>query len=701
MANQVQALTAGIAVADLDQDQAGSELAWLAAEIDRHDRLYHRDDMPQISDADYDALARRNSEIEARFPNLVRPDSPSHRVGAAPVEAFGKVEHAVLMLSLDNAMEATDVFEFMARVRRFLGLGESDAIAMMAEPKIDGLSCALRYEQGLLVRAATRGDGAVGEDVTANARTIRDIPQRLATENPPAVLEVRGEVYLEQDAFEALNAQREAEGLPLYMNPRNVAAGSVRQLDSKVTAGRPLRFFAYAWGEAQPAIEGSYHEFLSQLRNYGFKVNPLSAQCADGDALVAYHREIDQQRAGLPYDIDGVVYKVDDIQLQRRLGFVGRAPRWAIAHKFAAEQAETLINDIGIQVGRTGALTPVAELEPITVGGVVVRRATLHNQDYIDEKDVRPGDTVVIQRAGDVIPQVVEVVLSKRPKGAVVFSFPENCPICGSAAVRPPGEAVRRCTGGLICEAQLNERLRHFVGRGAFDIEGLGRKQVPQLLEAKLIDGPASIFRLAKDQDKLTELGTLDGWGQKKIDKLVVAIEARRQIGLDRFILALGIRFIGEANAKLLARHYQSFKNWRQSMLQVATGDEAAMNELEIIDGIGPRIAEAMAEFFQEQHNIDAVDALAAELAIEEIAPAAAGGSPFADKTLVFTGSLQTMTRAEAKARAESLGAKVAGSVSKKTDFVIVGADAGSKAKKAQELGVTILSEEEWTGQIA
>lgn len=683
-------------VEQLSRAQAQDELTALAAEIARHDRLYYRDAQPELSDADYDALRRRNSAIEERFPELARPDSPTHRVGAPPVEAFGKVIHRVPMLSLDNAMAAADVVEFLRRVRRFLSLPEAEPLALVAEPKIDGLSSSLRYEDGLLVQGATRGDGTVGEDVTANLRTVRDIPQRLETREPPPVLEVRGEVYMEREDFLALNARREAAGEPLFANPRNSAAGSLRQLDPGITARRRLRFFGYAWGEAGPPVSGSYSAFLAALRSYGFRVNPLTRSCADEAAVIAYHQEIAEQRFALPYDIDGIVIKVDRIDYQRRLGFAGRAPRWAIAHKFAAEQAETRVRSISVQVGRTGALTPVAELEPVTVGGVVVGRATLHNEDFIKGKDIRAGDAVVIQRAGDVIPQVVEVRLDRRPAGTEAYVFPDHCPVCGSLALRPPGEAVRRCTGGLICPAQITERLRHFVGRDAFDIEGLGRKQVPQLLEAGLIAQPADLFRLTEDAARLGRLAELPGWGKRKADNLRRAIDARRTIPLDRFINALGIRFVGEANARLLARHYVGLKAWREAMVAAQTGDGDARAELESIDGIGPKVAEAILEFFAEGHNLEALDDLASQLEVEDAARGATGTSPLSGKSLVFTGTLETMSRAEAKATAEAQGAKVAGSVSSKTDYVVVGADAGSKAKRAAELGVTILTEDQW-----
>ncbi len=683
-------------VDDLTSEQAASELASLAAALARHDRLYYREDAPEISDADYDALRARNTAIEAQFPELIRADSPSLRVGAAPVEAFGKVRHTVPMLSLDNAMDEASIRDFLIRVRRFLGLGEDEPVDLVAEPKIDGLSSTLRYENGLLVRGATRGDGNEGEDVTANLRTIRDIPQRLQTDDPPTLLEVRGEVYMEQGDFEKLNASREAAGEPIFANPRNSAAGSLRQLDSRITAQRRLRFYGYSWGEADPPVTGRYSEFLDRLKSMGFRTNELTERCETADDLIAYHQKIGELRHELPYDIDGVVDKVDRIDWQNRMGYAGRAPRWAIAHKFKAEQAETIVKNIAIQVGRTGALTPVAELEPITVGGVVVSRATLHNQDYIESKDIRVGDKVVIQRAGDVIPQVLEVKLDARPGNSEPFVFPEHCPECGSIAQRPPGEAVRRCTGGLICPAQITERLRHFVGRDAFDIEGLGRKQIPQLLEAHLIEAPADIFTLFKDMDRVEKLKSLEGWGEKKATKLDAAIEDRRTIPLDRFINGLGIRFTGEANARLLARHYGSFKAWRDGISAAAQGDEDAKAELTNIDGIGPKLAEELAEFFKEAHNLKVLQDLADQLNFEAPPPIDENATPLAGKTIVFTGSLEQMTRAEAKARAETMGAKVAGSVSSKTDFVIIGADAGSKATKARDLGLTMLSEDDW-----
>jgi DNA ligase (NAD+) len=676
--------------------EAAAELAVLAAEIERHDRLYYRDAAPEISDADYDALRARNAEIEARFPELVRPDSPTWRVGAPPLEAFGKITHRVPMLSLDNAMEDGEVVEFLARVRRFLGLAEREPVEVVAEPKIDGLSCSLRYEAGILVSGATRGDGLVGEDVTPNVRTIRDVPQRLLADEPPPVLEVRGEVFMERADFAALNAAREAAGEPLFMNPRNAAAGSLRQLDSRITAERRLRFFAYGWGEAAPPVDGRYSEFLDRLKALGFPVNPLTERADSAERLIAYQRRLGEMRHELPYDIDGVVDKVDRIDWQRRLGFVGRAPRWAVAHKFPAQQARTVIERIAIQVGRTGALTPVAELQPVTVGGVVVSRATLHNEDYIARKDIRVGDTVVVQRAGDVIPQVVEVVHELRPAGAAPFRVPDRCPECGSLAVRPEGEAIRRCSGGLVCPAQLAERMRHVVSREAFDIDGLGRKQVPQLIEAGLLHEPADLFSLPDDPARLHAIELLDGWAARKVQKLKAAIEARRQVPLERFIYALGIRFVGEVNAKLLARHYLTFAAWRAAMLALAAGDGEARGELLRIDGVGEAMVEALREFFAERHNVEAMDRLAAMLTIAPAQVPVAAASPLHGKTLVFTGTLSRMTRAEAKALAERLGARVAGSVSRGTDYVVAGAEAGAKLRQAAELGVAVLDEEAW-----
>ncbi len=683
-------------VAELAEEEAREELAWLAREIERHDRLYYLHDRPEISDAEYDALKLRNRAIEARFPHLRRPDSPSLRVGAPPAEEFGKIRHAVPMFTLDNAMDAGELRDWAARVRRFLGIDPAVPLDYVAEPKMDGLSCSLRYENGLLVSAATRGDGYTGEDVTANVRTIREIPQHLMTDHPPSVLEIRGEVYMNRADFDRLNAEREARGEPLFANPRNAAAGSLRQLDSRVTATRPLRFFVWGWGEADPPVTGTYSAFLERARELGFPVNPLTRRCSDEAELIAYHDELEQRRFELPYDIDGVVDKLDDIALQERLGFVQRTPRWAIAHKFSPQKAFTRIRDITIQVGRTGALTPVAELEPVTVGGVVVRRATLHNEDYVAGKDIRIGDTVVVQRAGDVIPQVVEVVREKRPPDSRPFAFPDRCPVCGSLAIRPPGEAVRRCTGGLFCPAQRVERLKHFVGRRAFDIEGLGRKQIPRLMEAGILESPVDLFRLPKDRRRRERLAGLEGWGEKKIRNLLAMIEARRHVALDRFVFALGIRYVGEVNARILARHYRTFEAWREAMEKLAAGDEGVREELEAIEGIGPTIAEALAEFFREPRNRRLVDELAREVEIEPAEVPATTAAPLAGKTIVFTGELSRMSRSEARKRAEALGAKVTGSVSRRTDIVVVGTDPGSKLARARELGVRVVSEEEW-----
>jgi DNA ligase (NAD+) len=703
MADQPKTSAKNTAADDLSEAQADAELARLAALIAQHDKLYHEQDAPMISDADYDALRRRNEAIEARFPKLVRADSPSKRVGAAPAAGFGKVAHKVPMLSLGNAFEDDEVAEFLARIARFLGLGASETVEIMAEPKIDGLSCALRYEEGKLVQGATRGDGSTGEDITANVRTIADLPKTLKGKGWPELLEVRGEVYMSRHDFAALNERQEAAGEKIFANPRNAAAGSLRQLNPAITAARPLHFFGYAWGQVSAPLGATLTEARGKLESWGFTLNEPSALCRRLDELLAYYRRIMAERAELPFDIDGVVYKVNRLDLQERLGFVSRAPRWAIAHKFPAEQAQTLLKEITIQVGRTGALTPVANLEPISVGGVVVSRATLHNEDEIARKGIREGDHVVIQRAGDVIPQVVEVV--KHAEDSKPYVFPDHCPVCGSLALREEGEVVRRCTGGLICKAQSYERLRHFVSRNAFDIEGLGGKHIQAFLDDGMIKTPADIFRL-KDHEKT--ISEREGWGPQSAGKLVAAIEDRRSIGLDRFIFALGIRQVGQATAKLLARNYGTLDSWRSAM--IAAYDERKKQpearkpedvgehyaELCNIEGIGMSVADDLVFFFGEDHNLKVLDDLDSELAIEAVAAPATDGSPVAGKTVVFTGTLETMTRSEAKARAESLGAKVAGSVSKKTDYVVVGADAGSKAKKATELGVTILSEAEW-----
>jgi DNA ligase (NAD+) len=687
---------ADIPVDKLTEAQAKAELARLAAEIAHHDKLYYQKDAPEVSDAAYDVLRKRNLAIETRFPKLIRPDSPSLRVGAAPVAAFGKVRHALPMLSLDNAFEEQDVRDFADRIRRFLGLKPEQAIELVAEPKIDGLSISLRYEKGRFVQGATRGDGETGEDVTTNLRTLDDIPNHLKGRDAPDVLEVRGEVYMQRADFLKLNERRAKDEEPLFANPRNAAAGSLRQLDPSITAKRPLRFFGYALGEVSEAAAKTHWDLLARLRHWGFQVNPLVKLCGCVDDVLEFYRHIADKRAALGYEIDGVVYKVNRFDWQERLGMVSRAPRWAIAHKFPAEQARTKLRDITIQVGRTGTLTPVAELEPVTVGGVVVSRATLHNEDEIKRKDVRIGDTVIVQRAGDVIPQIVGVVLSERPKRTQEYEFPQKCPVCGSKAVRVEGEVARRCTGGLVCAAQVVERLRHFTSRNAFDIEGLGWERVEAFHKDGLIKVPGDIFRLKNHADAIRER---EGWGEKSVEKLLSAIEARRKISLERFIYALGIRQVGEATAKLLARHYRTLETWRKSMeAAVKDSDGDAAHELDAISQIGPSVAADILAFFAEAHNRETLDDLN-RVGVEveaAAAPARAANSPVAGKTVVFTGTLETMTRPEAKARAEQLGANVTESVSKRTDYVVAGAEAGSKATKAKALGVTMLSEQDW-----
>jgi DNA ligase (NAD+) len=674
----------------LTEAEAAEELARLAEQIAHHDAAYHTRDAPEISDAGYDELRRRNSAIEARFPALIRADSPSARVGGAPETGFAKLRHRVPMLSLDNAFGVTEFAEFCARAKRFLG--RTEPLVFVAEPKIDGLSINLTYEHGRFTRGATRGDGTEGEDVTANLRTMKSVPETL-TGDAPALIEIRGEVFMTKADFLALNQSQAEAGAKIFANPRNAAAGSLRQLDVRITAGRPLSLFAYAQGESSEPVAETHWDYLQRLKDWGFGVNPLSRRLGSEADAEPFQNEIGLARSGLGYDIDGVVYKIDDLTLQRRLGFVGRAPRWAIAWKFPAEQATTVLREIRIQVGRTGALTPVAELEPVNVGGVLVARATLHNEDEIARKDIRAGDTVVLQRAGDVIPQIVSVVLDRRPEGSTPFVFPDTCPACGSHAVRPPGEVVRRCTGGLICPAQRVERLIHFVSRPAFDIDGLGEKTIQEFYNEGWLHGPADLFKLPERE---AEIGTREGWGKLSARNLSRAIIARRTVPLERFIFALGIRRIGSTNAKLLARHYGSYANWRTQMLAATTIGSDERLELGSISGIGPSIAEELTDFFGEARNIAALDELATELTIEDVAHAEAADSPVAGKTVVFTGTLETLTRPEAKARAESLGAKVTDSVSKKTDIVVVGADAGSKARKAVELGVRTMTEAEW-----
>ncbi|WP_114394627.1 NAD-dependent DNA ligase LigA [Oleisolibacter albus] len=703
-----------IPVDDLTLEQAKAEHDALAAEIRHHRALYYRKDAPEIADADYDRLEQRLAAVEARFPELVTEDSPSQTVGAAPGAGFGTVTHAVPMLSLDNAFQEEDVRGFVDQIVRFLNRRDAGGLAFVAEPKIDGLSLSLRYESGRLVQAATRGDGQTGEDVTANVRTIRDIPQTLPAD-APALLEVRGEVYMTRADFLDLNRRQAGRGDKVFANPRNAAAGSLRQLDARITAARPLRFFAYAWGELSAPLADTQWGARERLAALGFTISQPSILCTDVEGLLAYYARIGAERPDLPFDIDGVVYKVNDLALQERLGFRTRTPRWATAHKFPAEQARTVLKAITIQVGRTGALTPVAELEPITVGGVVVSRATLHNRDEIERKDVRVGDTVIVQRAGDVIPQIVGVVPDKRPQGAAPFTFPDHCPQCDSLAVREEGAVVTRCTGGLVCPAQAVERLRHFVSRNAFDIEGLGIERIQLFFEQGRIRQPADIFTLeAREAGRLDKLIAMTGFGRKSVENLFKAIDARRTIALDRLIFALGIRQVGEATARLLARSYRTVEHWGERMRAAAAerGEKPAEKKPELvgeayaelcaIEQIGMSVADDICDFFREAHNVEALDALLSTLTtVQPYVPPRVAASPVLGKTVVFTGTLTTMGRSEAKARAESLGAKVAGSVSGKTDYLVVGEDAGSKAAKAAALGVKTLTEQEWLDLIA
>ncbi|WP_422371041.1 NAD-dependent DNA ligase LigA [Hoeflea sp.] len=686
----------------LSEAEAKAELERLAAEIARHDEAYHRQDAPVIADAEYDALKRRNLSIEEAFPHLRLADSPSLKVGATVAEGFGKITHKVAMLSLDNAFDDEDVRDFVHSVYRFLGQLPDQSIAFTAEPKIDGLSMSIRYEDGKLVSAATRGDGTTGENVTANVKTISEIPNTLP-EGAPSVVEVRGEVYMAKEDFLALNERMAAEGKQTYVNPRNTAAGSLRQLDASVTASRKLRFFAYAWGEMSDMPADTQHGMIDVLSGWGFPVNPLTKRLESIEAMIEHYNDIGLARGDLSYDIDGVVYKVDRLDLQARLGFRSRSPRWAIAHKFPAEKAATRLTAIDIQVGRTGALTPVARLEPITVGGVVVTNATLHNAGEIERLGVKIGDMVQIQRAGDVIPQVLGVVSS--PDDAVEFEFPATCPCDLKTPVvreETAGGAegvIRRCSGEFACPFQRKEHLKHFVSRKAFDIDGLGEKQIEYFYDDKSlpIRQPADIFTLkARDEaNGLQRLKNRDGYGETSAQKLFDAIEARREIALDRLIFALGIRHVGEQTAKTLARAYGDWASLHEAALAIAGGDKAAMEEMDALDDIGPAVVEAVGRFFGEPHNVDMVDRLTAELTILE-AEKPAQDSPVAGLTVVFTGSLEKMTRDEAKAMAERLGAKVAGSVSKKTDILVAGPGAGSKFTKAQELGVRTMDEDGW-----
>ena len=689
-------------VAKLGELEAAAELAHLAKEIAGHDKRYHADDAPAISDADYDTLKKRNVAIEARFPQLIRSDSPSRRVGYAAAEKFAKVTHGVPMLSLDNAFDDEDVTDFVERVRRFLGLKADDELVFTAEPKIDGLSASLRYEKGKFVLGATRGDGEVGEDITANLRTLKEVPAILRGRKIPDIIEVRGEVYLTHAAFAQINAAQAEAGDKIFANPRNAAAGSLRQLDSSITAKRPLHFFAYTWGETSSLPGKTQSEVIAAFKDWGFATNPLMKRCASVEQMIAFYNDIGARRAKLGYDIDGVVYKVDRLDWQHRLGFVSRAPRWATAHKFAAEQAETELLEIDIQVGRTGVLAPVARLKPVTVGGVVVSNATLHNEDEIARKDVRIGDTVVIQRAGDVIPQIVRVIEAKRPKNSKAYKFPQKCPVCGSHAEREMNEntgkldAARRCTGGLICAAQAAERIKHFVSRNAFDIEGFGSRHVDEFLADKLIAHPSDIFLLAeKFGSGAKAIAAREGWGAQSAAKLFGAIDARRNIALHRFIYALGIRHVGDSTARMLARNYGSAKAFIKAMLAASDTESKAFAELDSIDGIGDVVAREIAEFFAEAHNREEIERLLDEIAVED-AEQPKTNSPVTGKTVVFTGTLEKMTRSEAKAQAEALGAHVAGSVSAKTDLVVAGPGAGSKLKDAQKHDVKVLSEDEW-----
>lgn len=688
-----------LAVEELTEQQAKKELLRLATEIKHYDKFYYQHDNPMISDGDYDQLRQRNLAIEALFPKLKRKDSPSDKVGAPVSKGFRKAPHKVPMLSLSNAFNDDDIVEFYGRVRRFLGLSDEESVDVVVEPKIDGLSAALTYENGVLVTGATRGDGSVGENITTNLKTLDDIPNELSGSGWPSKIEIRGEVYLPHADFTAMNEALEAEGKAPFANPRNAAAGSLRQLDPSITAQRPLRFFAYSLGDISAPVADNHFELLEAFKTYGFVVNPLTRKCTTPENALDFYREIGHQRSDLPYDIDGVVYKVNRFDWQNRMGMVSRAPRWAIAHKFPAEKAETVLEKITIQVGRTGSLTPVANLKPITVGGVVVSRATLHNPDEIARKDIREGDRVLIQRAGDVIPQVVEVLDPDREDRSQAYVFPDRCPICESPAVRGEDEAVLRCTGGLVCSAQAVERLKHFVSRDAFDIDGLGNKNIETFHAEGIITTPTDIFRLAENT---TPLDSREGWGDLSITNLQTAIREKQTVPFAKFIYSLGIRQVGQATAKLLARRYENLDAWREAMQQIVDSNEEAENDLLAIDGIGPSAVNDLRDFFAEPQSQKVLDELAELLTVEIDVPSEAeSSSPVSGKTVVFTGTLEQMTRAEAKARAESLGAKVSGSVSTKTDMVIAGPGAGSKAKKATELGLTLLSEQEWLDMIA
>ena len=702
-------------VADITRAQAKVEHMRLALEIERHDQAYYQDDAPKVSDAEYDALRRRFNAIEKKFPEFVSGNSPSQKVGAAPSGKFKKVRHAVPMLSLDNAFAEEDVLDFVGRIRRFLKLGDDDRIDFSAEPKIDGLSMSLRYEDGELVTAATRGDGAEGEDVTANIRTLKDVPQKLKGRKVPGVCEVRGEVYMTKQAFLALNRKQIEAGEAPFANPRNSAAGSLRQKDSAITASRPLGFFAYAWGEMAEMPAETQSGMIGWFERCGFTTNPLTKLCHSVEQLIAFHRQIEEQRARLDYDIDGVVYKVDRLDWQERLGFVSRTPRWAIAHKFPAERAMTVLRDIEIQVGRTGSFTPVGKLEPVGVGGVIVQNVTLHNEDYIkgiggdgeplrEGRDIRIGDTVIIQRAGDVIPQVVDVVLDKRPKTAREFHFPKKCPcplhtdvVREETAAGEEG-ARARCTGEFACPYQKIEHLKLFASRRAFDIEGLGEKQITYFFEQEWVKEPADIFTLPARNAKL-KLEEIEGYGETSVRNLFAAIEERRRISLERFIFALGMRHVGETTALALARGYGSWEAFHDACLKVVKDDEEAIAEMDALDQIGETVIASIKAYFGESHNRGIVERLTKEVTILD-AEKPKSNSAIAGKTVVFTGALEKMTRDEAKAMAERLGAKAAGSVSKKTDYVVAGPGAGSKLNEAKKHGVAVLTEDEWLKMI-
>lgn len=689
-------------ISQLTPEQAAAELEHLAKEMAKSDIAYYQNDDPYLSDAEYDRLKHRNLDIEARFPELIRTDSPSHRVGSTVKSEFKKIRHRFPMLSLADVFAIEEVDDFVMSVKRFLNTSEN--INFMSEPKIDGLSFSARYEHGRFVEGATRGDGTTGEDITENLKTIRQLPLVITAADVPEILEIRGEVYMSKADFLALNQRYEAEGKKTFANPRNAAAGSLRQLDSKITAERNLSIFAYTWGEVSHRVWDSQADFFEHLKVWGFPTNPYNTLCHSLQEVDDSFARLMEIRASLPYDIDGVVYKVNSIALQERLGFLTRTPRWAVAHKFPAEQAVTTINDILISVGRTGALTPVAILEPVNVGGVIVSRATLHNEDEIKRKDFRIGDTVIIQRAGDVIPQVVEVIKEKRKPDSIAFEFPHICPECGAHAIREEDEAVRRCTGGLTCPAQAIERITHFVSRDAFDIAGLGEKIVDDFYREGIIRNPADIFTLEhrnedgdlfeRELSNALHLERREGWGKKSVEKLFQAINSKRTISLPRFIYSLGIRQVGAATALLLAKNYNNFVQFMAEMINKDTA------KLVAIDGIGPSMATDIVEFFQEEHNAEIIKKLLQEITVEDFVDETNYDSPLAGKTVVFTGTLEKMTRSEAKAKALNLGAKVAGSVSKNTDYVIEGADAGSKATKARELGVNILSEDEFLNLI-